>query len=89
MKIALTPAMAKFVAKKIKAGQYASAEDVVGDALTRLQTEDELPKEDLDELRRLVSVGIEQAERGEYANFTAETVIRDGRKLLANRRKTR
>ena len=38
----------------------------------------------LDELRAKLQVGIEQADRGEFVEFTAEDVKAEGRKRLAS-----
>lgn len=37
----------------------------------------------IEELRQAVSVGREQLNRGEHANFTAEDVVREGRRRLS------
>ena len=38
-------------------------------------------------LREELRVGIEQADRGEFADFTVEDIMREGRELLARRKR--
>jgi antitoxin ParD1/3/4 len=86
--IRLTPEMQKFIDDKVRSGQFASASDVVNDALLALQTQDELSPEDVDELRAEIAVGLEQADRGEFIAFSAETIIAEGRAILSKRQRT-
>lgn len=41
----------------------------------------------LRELREMLREGIEQADRGEFVEFTAEDIMREGRELLARRKR--
>jgi len=85
--IRLTPDMQKFVDEKVRSGQFRSASDVVNDALLALQTQDEFSPEDVEELRAEIAAAVEQADRGQFVEFSAETVIAEGRAILANRQK--
>ena len=97
MRISLRPDLEKFVEEKVRAGDYADADALVNDAVAMLReqelpTEDELSPEDqkkLADLRRELNIGIEQAERGEFVEFTAEDIKRAGRAELERRRKPR
>jgi len=40
----------------------------------------------LDRLREEVAIGLQEADRGEFVEFTAETIIAEGRKILESRR---
>lgn len=40
----------------------------------------------LRELREMLREGIEQADRGEFVEFTAEDIMREGREMLARRK---
>ncbi|MDB5319238.1 MAG: hypothetical protein JWN40_869 [Phycisphaerales bacterium] len=40
----------------------------------------------LRELREMLHEGIEQADRGEFVEFTAEDIMREGREMLARRK---
>ena len=81
MEITLSPSLLRFVEEKVASGEYASVSDVVNDALVRLRG-DAAPEWTPDGLREAVRIGIDQADRGEFVEFTAEDVIADGRKLL-------
>jgi antitoxin ParD1/3/4 len=85
--IKLSPEMKRFVEEKVRSGQFASASEVVHGALSALRAEEELSPGDVEELRREVAIGLEQADRGEFVAFTAETIITEGRHILANRNK--
>jgi antitoxin ParD1/3/4 len=85
--IRLSPEMQKFVDEKVRSGQFASASDVVNDALFVLQAQDELSPEDVDELRAEIAVGVEQADRGELVEFSAESIIAEGQRILSKRHK--
>ena len=65
MNVSLTPELEQFVQQKVKSGNYLSASEVVREALRLMQERDQLRELRLDELRKFVAVGIEQAERGE------------------------
>ena len=78
MNITLNAAQQKFVKHKIKTGNYDSPQEVVTAALEFLQSDplDNLPPDQLAELRKLIAVGAAQADRGEYVDFTAQDIIR-------------
>ena len=63
-----------FIEAQVNSGRYATANDVVRDAL-------EGPKErerKLAELRREIDIGLEQARRGEFAeDFSFDALIRE------------
>jgi Arc/MetJ-type ribon-helix-helix transcriptional regulator len=60
------PELAKFVTEKVKAGQYASAEAVVEDALARMMEEEQTLT---DEDRAAVKIADEEFDRGEFIDF--------------------
>jgi hypothetical protein len=37
---------------------------------------------DIEELKREIEIGVEQADRGEFVEFTAQDIIREGREIL-------
>ena len=41
--------------------------------------------QDSEELKREIQIGSEQADRGEFVEFTAEDIIREGREILGRR----
>jgi putative addiction module CopG family antidote len=69
MTILLPREWERFVEERIAAGQYASAAEVIGAGLRLLKAREEL--------RADIAAGIEQAERGQVAPFSAtETLAR-------------
>ncbi len=70
MNIMLTPQLEKLVKEKLESGQYASAEEVFAEALRLLEWRDKK----LAALREDVRIGLEQLERGEYTEYTDETL---------------
>jgi len=75
MNISLTPKLKKFVDKKVKAGDYASPEDVVCAAVERLMQEDFAPGE----LAALVAVGEAELQRGDVID--GEEVFNEMREM--------
>ena len=88
MNIVFPPQLQKFVEDQVKRGRYASVDDLVQSAVSRLQTLDELPQDEVDDLREEALVGLREADRGEFVDFNAETIIAEGRKILESRRST-
>jgi antitoxin ParD1/3/4 len=87
MNVSLKPDLAKFIDAEVRRGRYSSAEDAVNAAVARLQTDQQLSPQDVAELRAELDPAIAEAERGEFADFTAEDVIADRRRALARRRR--
>jgi antitoxin ParD1/3/4 len=84
MSVVLTPEMAAAVRHAVESGEYASASEVIREAL-RLWKEHQVARErELDELRRVWREGIESgpATRLDFAEIKAK-----GRNLLARERK--
>ena len=67
MNVSLTPELERLVNKKVQSGMYSSASEVVREALRLLKEQEELRRRRLEELRREVGIGLEQANRGEVA----------------------
>jgi len=65
MNVSLTPQLEQLVHQKVESGRYLSASEVVREALRLLEERDQLRDLKLEELRKFVAVGIEQADRGE------------------------
>ncbi len=65
MNISLTPELEHLIDQRVKSGMYNSASEVVREALRLLVERDQLKEIKLDELRRQIQVGIDQADRGE------------------------
>jgi len=71
MKASLTPESERFVEEKIRAGRYQSVDEVVNSAVNLLRQQETLSAEDIAELRREITVGLEQLDRGESAPWDA------------------
>ncbi len=71
MNVSLTPELEELVHRKVRSGRYLSASEVVREALRLLEERDQLREAKLDELRKLVALGIEQADRGELLDGPA------------------
>ena len=67
MNVSLTQELEKLVNERVRSGMYSSASEVVREALRLLNERDELRRQQLEQLRKEVAVGIVQADRGEVA----------------------
>ncbi len=65
MNISLTPGLEKLVNDKLQSGLYASASEVIREALRLLQERDELKRQELETVRAKIRRGVEQPDRGE------------------------
>ena len=68
MNISLTPELEQFVQSKVDSGMYYSASEVIREGLRMLQEREMLKQIQIEELRREIQKGIEQADRGELVN---------------------
>ena len=87
MDITLTPDLEELVKQKVESGLYNSASEVVREGLRLLKEQDELKKLRLEELRRDVLQGYEQARRGESRPLDVEAIKSEGRERLAARQR--
>ena len=78
MNISITPELENFIAAKVESGMYQSASEVVREALRLLSEREEYRQRRIEELRREIEIGWQQAERGEL--LTAEEAEEDMRK---------
>jgi antitoxin ParD1/3/4 len=67
MNINLTPEMKDFVSSEMESGDYASASELVRDALRLLRRERDVGEQKLEILRRKLDIGLEQAARGDFS----------------------
>jgi antitoxin ParD1/3/4 len=74
MNVSLTDEMAHFVEDELGSGEYASASEVVRDALRLLRREKELEQEKLAVLRREIALGLEDVEAGRVRIITAREI---------------
>jgi antitoxin ParD1/3/4 len=81
MNVSLTPELEKIIAERVNSGRYASASEVVREALRLLEEQDQL-----NQLRHEVRRGLEQIDPGEYRPFDGRAVKRikrQGREQVA------
>jgi Arc/MetJ-type ribon-helix-helix transcriptional regulator len=88
MKVLLRPEIKKYVAAKVKAGQCADASDLVNQALEVLRDQEQFTPKQQAYLRNEVQRGLDQLHRGEFSDFTAETIIAEERAKRPVRRAT-
>jgi antitoxin ParD1/3/4 len=74
MNVSLTPELEQYVSGKVRSGLYHSASEVIREGLRLLKEKDEIYQRKLDELRREIQIGIDQADRGEVSPFDEETL---------------
>lgn len=79
MKVVLPPELEAFVHDKVKSGEFATAAEALAEGVRLLK--------ERDELRHEISAGLEQADRGEFVEFTAEDIMAEGRRALEARKK--
>ena len=68
MNVSLTPELEQFVQNKVESGLYYSASEVIREGLRMLQEKEMLKQIQIEELRKEIQKGIEQADRGEFVD---------------------
>ena len=68
MNVNLTPEMAEFVARELASGDYASASELVRDALRQLRRDRDAEGAKLEALRRAIDIGVDEARRDALSN---------------------
>jgi antitoxin ParD1/3/4 len=87
MNVSLKPEVQRFVEEKVRTGQHASPDEAVNALRTQARDQEGQTAEDIESLRAEVDLGIAEADRGEFANFTAEDVIAERHAAMAARAK--
>jgi antitoxin ParD1/3/4 len=75
MNVSLTPELEQYVNGKVRSGLYHSASEVVRAGLRLLKEKDEIHQKKLQELRREIQIGIDQAERGQVSAVSKQTLV--------------
>jgi len=75
-----------FVASLLKTGQYQSQSEVVREALRLLKEREEIKNLRLTQLRREISIGAQQADRGEFVD--GEKTFAELRRRSAKRKRS-
>ena len=81
MNITLTPDSEHYLREQIASGKFPTADDVIAEALRRMREYDQK----MDELRRDIAIGIEEAEQGlttEFNEAVLERIKAKGREQL-------
>jgi antitoxin ParD1/3/4 len=74
MELAVSPELQQIVREKVASGDYASEDDVLREALQLLEDRDRLRTWKLEELRKEIAVGIQQAEQGMVAPLDMDEI---------------
>ena len=74
MEITLSSELEKIVEYKVNSGGYQNASEFVREAILRAVELDQLK---FSKLNEAVSIGIEQADRGEFSNRSVQDIIRE------------
>ncbi len=82
MNVNLTPELDSYIRSKLRGGRYASASEVVKEALLLMEHFEKSRDERLHELRAEISIGREAAGRENFAEFSAEKLKADVRRSL-------
>ena len=72
--VSLTPQLEEELNARVKSGQYASASEVVREALRLLSHYERVRNAQLAQLEKEITVGASQFERGEYSKLTNSTM---------------
>jgi putative addiction module CopG family antidote len=96
VRISLGKELERFVRCQLKKGQYATADQVVRDAVHALKDQEEWIAEHADLLKKKLKAGISELDRGLGEPWDPAAIKSQGRRMLAartagraNRRKTR
>jgi antitoxin ParD1/3/4 len=76
MNVNLTPEMAEYVSAELKSGDYASASELVREALRVLKRDREVEAEKLALLRAAIDAGIEDAEQGRFSDRSVSDIVK-------------
>jgi Arc/MetJ-type ribon-helix-helix transcriptional regulator len=87
VQVKLKSDIAEFIAEKVRAGEFASADEAVNFLLTAAKDQTGSGNSDVGELRAEIDPAIAEAERGEFVEFDAEDVIAERRRAPTARRK--
>jgi antitoxin ParD1/3/4 len=81
--ITIPDELQEFVTRAIQSGQFTGPNEMIATALYAFRDQAELEAIKLARLRRDIAVGLEQADRGEYVEFDAASIIAECQKERA------
>ena len=76
----------QFIESAMKSGRYVSESEAMADAIAELRAREALRQARLAELRVKVTIGIDQLDRGEGAEWNIDDIRAKGQALLASRK---
>ena len=85
MNVSLTPQLEKLVNERVRSGMYSSASEVIREALRLWNEHEELRRRKLEDLRKEIQIGLDQAKRGEVAPLNVARIKSRLRKRLRER----
>lgn len=83
MNVSLPADLEELINETMSNGGYESPRKVIEEALSLLHERDRAKQFRLEQLRRDIKIGVEQADRGEVAPLNAEDIKSEGRRTLA------
>jgi antitoxin ParD1/3/4 len=86
MDISLPSDLEQFVTDEIRSGHFDTREEVINAAIAQLRDSQKLSREDLEEIRAAIDIGIAEADREEFVQFTAEDIIAEGHSRKAGKK---
>jgi antitoxin ParD1/3/4 len=75
MTLKVKPEIERILKEKVEIGQYESLEEAANEMIQAAYEQETMTEEDIEELRREVAIGIEQADRGEFSKLTIDEII--------------
>jgi antitoxin ParD1/3/4 len=81
--ISLSDENQHFVEEAVKSGRFSSESQVIAEALAELRLREAIRDAKVGELQAKVRIGIEQADRGDFVDFTADDIKAEGRRRLS------
>ena len=75
MEVNFTPKVEGILRRKVESGQYSSVEEAANEMIQAAEEQETMTDEDIEEIRREVALGIEQADRGQFSKFTIDEII--------------
>jgi len=78
MNVSLTAELEQLVNEKVASGMYHSASEVIREGLRLLKERDELRRVQMDEVRRDVTLGVEQVRAGRGKKYAGGAEVADG-----------
>ena len=85
MNVSLTPELESFVKRKVAAGKYHSASEVMREALRLLEEQDAIRDMKLAALRKQVQEGLDELDRGEGTPLDMDAIKAKARAIKAKR----